>query len=429
MPAVEVRSTFGHAAVSLEAARASLAVARPISLVRLSELYAADMVFDEPIVTGDGVALGGHHRLTVRRDGSFRYQGQFEAKGVPSYEVAILTTLGYTVPLPDGQPPAGAQVAFAAHGTVHGSVDPGDAVYRWDSAGASSLLASEWQGVRQAHLNHHLEYDADWFGPAGDVVSFVAQVVAFGATLGAAGVAIVMVGEAADLLDIEELVLPGMVGVLMAGGAAFVFGPIAMLPAFIVGAVVTAELIEQRHLETWEQDFADRVFRGKLPFDRVLLTNLVGLGHRPFTCPGPGGTILLNLGSGYRHPTEYTGNGGAEQGLNAPGGLLIHELTHAWQIANESFTPEYYCRALSTAAATAGGDMSKYAYGPPGGAWSSFGTEQQASIVEHWFAGPGAKDEKNRQWKDLPGLDDEETPPPQNPYYRYIRDNIRSGVA
>ena len=54
-----------------------------------------------------------------------------------------------------------------------------------------------------------------------------------GATFGAAGVAIVVAGEAADLLNVEQLVLPGMVGVVLAGGAGFVFGPAGMMPAFV----------------------------------------------------------------------------------------------------------------------------------------------------------------------------------------------------
>jgi hypothetical protein len=328
-------------------------------------------------------------------------------------------------------------VAFTAHGRVHGTNEPGDRQYVWDNSGASALLASEWHGVRQSRLNRQLEFDTDWFGPAGDVVSFVAQVVALGATFGAAGVAIVVVGEAAELLNLEQLVLPGMVGVIMSGAAAFVFGPGVLIPAFIVGAVATAALIKQRHLSDDERAFADRVFRGKLPVDRILLTNLVGLGGRPFTAPAPGGAILVNIGEGYDQPTTYRGKGGPEQlpdvsgvlqWLNAPGQLLVHELTHAWQIGNESFTPEYYCRAVSTAAGTAGGDMSAYAYGPAVGGWRSFGTEQQASIVDEWFAGSAAPDGRSQQRAYPPMHEDDQTPT-QNPYYRYIRDNIRTGIA
>ncbi|AMY09577.1 hypothetical protein LuPra_02796 [Luteitalea pratensis] len=429
MPAMHCRSVFGHAAASFEDVRASVGVPRTASVRQMADLYVREVVFDEPIVTSDGVALGGHHRVTIQRDGRYRYQGHFRATGFPSFDVAILTTVGYTIPIPGVPTPAAAQVAFAAQGRVHGTNEAGDREHTWDTEGVAPLLAAEWQGVRRGQLNRHLEFDTDWFGPAGDVVGFLAQVVALGATFGAAGVAIVIVGEAADLLDVEQIVLPGIVGVVFAGGAAYVLGPSALIPGFIVGAAVTAALITQRPIFPHEEAFAIEVFGPTLPFDRIRLTNLVGFGDRPFTAPGPGGVILVNLGKGFDNPTTYSGKGGDEEGLSAPGQLFIHELTHAWQIANESFTPEYYCRAVATSTGTLGGDMSTYGYGPAGPSWGSFGTEQQGSIVDQWFAGSTDPDERSQQQRPYRAKDDDEQGAAQNPYYRYIRDNIRARVA
>ena len=429
MVALNARSVFGHAVASFEGIRASVNVPRPASVLQMASLYVRDVVFDEPIVTSDGVALGGHHTVTVHRDGSYRYQGHLRATGFPSFEVALLTTLGYPVPVPGSPTPAIAQVAFTAHGRVHGTNEPGDREHQWDIPGRSLLLAAEWGGVRQSRINHHLEFDPDFFGPAGDVVSFLGQIAILGATFGAAGAALVLVGEAADLLNVEQLVLPGMVGVIIAGSAAFVFGPMALFPAFVVGAAVTAALIKQRHMTDPEKAFADQVFKGRLPVDRILLTNLVGLGSRPFTAPGPGGAILVNLGKGFDNPINYTGKGGDILGQNAAGQLFIHELTHAWQIGNESFTPEYYCRAVSTAVGTIGGDMSAYRYGPAGGSWRSFGTEQQASLVDEWFAGSNNPNKSSPQQGFPPMHSDDQGQPNQNPYFRYIRDNIRTGIA
>lgn len=428
MPAVNCRSHFGHAASSLDRARDSVGLPRPAGVRQMAELYARDVIFDEPIVTDDGVALGGHHKLTLSRNGRYRYEGHFRATGFPSFDVAIVTTLGYTIPIVGSPTPAAAQIAFAAQGRVHGTNEPGDREHRWLSEGGSSLVAAEWHGVRQGRVQSRLEFDTDWFGPAGDAVGFLAQVIALGATAGTAGVAIVVLGQAAELLDMEQLVLPGLVGIVVAGGAGFVLGPGALFPAFVVGAAVTAATVKQRHLTVSERALADRVFRGRVPFDRVILTNLVGLGDRPFTAPGPGGAILVNLGKGFDDPVAYTGKGGDALNVNAPGQLLIHELTHAWQIANESFTPEYYCRAVSTAVGTTGGDMSAYAYGPAGGSWGSFGTEQQGSIVDQWFAGSNDPDARSLQRGFAP-MHSAQEGPGQNPYFRYIRDNIRTGIA
>jgi hypothetical protein len=428
MPAMQCRSVFGHAAASFEDVRASVGLPRSASVRQMGNLYVREVVFDEPIVTADGVSLGGHHRVTIQRDGRYRYQGHFRATGFPSFDVAILTTVGYAISIPGVPTPAAAQVAFAARGRVHGTNEPGDREHRWDSEDVAPLLAAEWQGVRRGQLNRRLEFDTDWFGPAGDVVGFLAQVVAFGATFGAAGVAIVLVGEAAELLNLEQIVLPGMVGVVFAAGAAYVLGPSALIPGFIVGAAVTAALIKQRHMTLEEKTFADRVFVGTLPVDRILLTNLVGFGDRPFTAPGPGGAILVNLGNGYDNPMTYTGKGGDRLDVNAPGQLFIHELTHAWQIGNESFTPEYYCRAVATSIGTLGGDMSAYGYGPAGLSWGSFGTEQQGSVVDQWFAGSTDPDTRSVQ-RSYPPMDSDDQEAAQNPYYRYIRDNIRAGIA
>lgn len=427
MPSIQIRALFGHAADSFEMIRASTGEPRPASTHHLAEVYTRELVFDEPLVTDDGIALGGHHTLTVRRDGSYRYLGHFRATGFASFQVSLMTTLGYAIPVPGSPTPAAAQIAFAAQGRVHGTNEPGSREHSWDVQGNLPLVKSEWHAVRLARMRRKLEFDTDWFGPAGDVAGFVAQVAALGATFGAAGVAIVVAGEAADLLDLEQIVLPGMVGVVLAGAAGFVFGPAGMLPAFILGAAITAALVKQRHMTDAERAFADQVFAGRVPFDRVLLTNLVGLGDRPFTAPGPGGAILVNIGKGFDDPVHYTGKGGDERERNAPGQLLIHELTHAWQIANESFSPEYYCRAVSTAASTAGGDMSAYSYGPAPGNWSSFGTEQQASIVDDWFA--GSNNPFDGPQKKFPPMHDDDQGPAQNPYFRYIRDNIRTGIA
>lgn len=427
MAALHARRLFGHAASSFERVRVSVGQPRPATVRDLASSYTRELTFDEPLVTADGVALGGHHTLTVRRDGSYRYRGNFRATGFPSFQVSLVTTLGYSISVPDSPTPAAAQIAFAAQGRVHGTNESGDRNHSWDVQGNLSLVQSQWHAVRVGTLSRNLQFDTDWFGPAGDVAGFLAQVVALGATFGAAGVAIVVAGEAADLLNIEQLVLPGIVGVVLAGGAGFVFGPVGMLPAFLVGAAVTAAAVRQRHMTPEERAFADRVFRGRVPFDRVLLTNLVGFGNRPFTTPGPGGAILVNLGKGFDDPVRYTGKGGDRLELNAPGQLLIHELVHAWQIANESFTPEYYCRAVSTAAGTAGGNMSAYSYGAASGDWSSFGTEQQGSIVDEWFA--GSAHPSNGPQKAFPPMHTEDQAATQNPYFRYIRDNIWTGIA
>lgn len=425
MSELRVRPTFGHAASSLEVVRAQLEIPRPVSLNTLATQYVVDTTYSEPLVTGSGVALGGHHNLVVRRDGSYRYWGHFRATGIPSYDVSVVTTLGYTIQLPEGGERAGAQVAFTASGKVYGTNRPGSREYAWDKTGQLAILAAEWQGVREGVVSRNLQYDTDWFGSVGGVASFLAQVVAFGTVFGAAGVAIVCATEAAEILNMEELVLPGMVGIMIAAGAGFVFGPGVMIPVFLAGAAVTAALVKQRHLRDSEKAFLKTVFGDTLPMDRILLTNLLGLNGRAFTTPAPGGAILVNLGEGYDDPVAYNGTGRENtQGWYAPGQLFVHEVAHAWQIGNDTFTPSLFCRAIATAAF---GGKSAYHYGPATTPWGEFGTEAQASIVEEWYAGnryPGSPQSA------FPPMHDADLGQPgQNPYYRYIRDNIRAGIT
>ena len=58
-----------------------------------------------------------------------------------------------------------------------------------------------------------------------------------------------------------------------------------------------------------------------------------------------------------------------------------------------------------------------YNVAPAGPAWGGFGIESQAALVDKWFAG------NDPHQSTLP-------PPPQpnpnDPYFRYIRDNIRA---
>lgn len=174
--------------------------------------------------------------------------------------------------------------------------------------------------------------------------------------------------------------------------------------------------------------FADHVYAGTLDYERIVLTDLVGTGGRPFTVLTPWRTIYVNLGEGFGDPAGYTGKGGSRTGINAPGQLLIHELAHAWQFTNASHPHVYFLRAALTAAGTVRGNMSAYDYGPPDREWAEFGSEQQASIVDEWFAGSRGVRWLNRENRQVtyPPRDDREGPG-ANPYYPFIRDHLRQG--
>ena len=90
-----------------------------------------------------------------------------------------------------------------------------------------------------------------------------------------------------------------------------------------------------------------------------------------------------NLGHAYDNPL-----GSYPQTYSAGGQELIHELTHAWQIAHSDFLPGLMCSGIVNQANYLFGD-NVYAYGQAGPDWSSFNLEQQGAIVNQWFGGNG----------------------------------------
>ncbi len=424
MPDRQVRQELGGGA-SLETLRALLGVPRPVGVRALLDDYAQPVVLSQPLNTAAGVALGGDQQVTLRKDGTYTFAGHFRATGEPTYRAALSTRVVGT---------DGSVFTLAAHGTVYGSDEAGDRAFPWNQPGSTPLIVSAWPGLRHAQLDRDFEHDGNVLGTAGDVLAFLGKAALLASTGGALGMVVAIGTEAAAALNLQEISLPGTVGVIVAGGVLLIGGPAALVVAIVAGAAagaVVQDLVHPRPLTDPEFAFVDRVFHGTLPRQRILLTNLISVHGRAFTIPGPGDTIFVNIGKGFDDPTSYTGHGDEKLGIRAPGQLLVHELTHAWQMAHTSFLPGLLCNAASLQVGTLGGDMSVYQYGPPGPAWGSFNLEQQASIVEQWFAGsnaPAVSGSQQRQYAPL--LDNDSDPTkPENPYWRYIRDNIRAGVG
>lgn len=415
---MRLRELIGSGA-SLNRIGAVLGMPHPMSLTGLGLRISQPLRFPADLVTADGVALAGSHTVTLQRDGAFLYEGSFRATGWNSYDTAIISHLvGDAV-----------VVAFAAHGEVHGTNEPGKREYRWSQQGRSELVRANWFSLQHAELHHDLQYDVDVFGSAGAVASSLAKAAVAYATAGAGGLLIVLGSETLSAVD-ENLALPQTVGIFAAGAVLMVGGPGMLLPALVVGigAGVTAnELVKQREFYPEERALASEVFGDQLSDVQILVTNLVGLGGRPFTVPASGDTVLLNLGAGYDRPVTYTGQGGAEMKGRAPGQLFIHELVHAWQIAQSGFLLITMCEGVTNQVKYIGGDSSVYVYGQAGPDWSSFSLEAQGRLVEEWFAGSLCSPEEGRkihQNEYAPRLESDD-----NPFFRYVRDNIRAGVT
>lgn len=423
---VSLRDQIGACTSSVDAVRAAVGLPKPASVRRILEENAKPVVLEDWLDFGEGVPFEGHHAVTFSQSGAYRYQGYFNARGWPSAKISLASLVSGN---------NGVALVLAASRDVYGTNKKGDRSKEWLEDGVDQYVALKWLDLRSASLGSKLHWNTDWLGTIGAVGAFLAETVVAAYAGGALGLVVALGSEAADALGAQEVAAPGLVGVAVTGGTILVLGQGGTFFAYAAGVaagIATAASIQQRALREDEWAFVKRVYGDRSLPDRenVLITNLLGLGGRPFTVPlrVPGHTIVVNLGDGFDNPTGYTGGGQGPVGVVAPGSKLIHEMCHAWQIHNSNYQPWMTWNLVVTAAKTGDGDMSVYRYGPAGEPWGSFNTEQQAQIVQEWFEGkarPRAKDNPDTTPQSRFEPMDESG---ANPYWQYLRDNIRPGV-
>jgi hypothetical protein len=161
--------------------------------------------------------------------------------------------------------------------------------------------------------------------------------------------------------------------------------------------------IHMRDLTFQEKEILGRVFKGTVPLDRLMITSLSGVSNRPFTIPGslvvaaaalvpplmPIASIaalvtylhdvyLLNMGhAGFANALNFRTADKTRQGAT-----LVHETTHAWQGLHGQFSWWYIFSSLYNQVRC--GEKA-YDYSP-GRQWRDYGAEQQAHLVEDWYA-------------------------------------------
>jgi hypothetical protein len=169
--------------------------------------------------------------------------------------------------------------------------------------------------------------------------------------------------------------------------------------------ILTDDTIAIRSLRDNEKSVIRDVFHSSQPpLQNILVVSLTGVGGRAFTLPS---SMLPTLAAPLLPPTTlmllqlvllaakradyyllFLGRRGYNNAMNLiphnrPGDTLIHEMTHVWQGYHSAFTWEYVFNSVYYQ--VSGG---AYSY-TPGGQWNTYGAEQQASIVEDWYARGG----------------------------------------
>lgn len=170
---------------------------------------------------------------------------------------------------------------------------------------------------------------------------------------------------------------------------------------------LTSRLINQD-----EEALARQVFQDQLPYGRISIANfyLPGNEGTPVTVASGAAVIPIKSLTDY---TIYFGPAVFQEGAHTSRrNVFIHELTHVWQGHHSRFSWEYMVESMVSQgrAIIMHGDRNKaYEYDlEPLQPWDSYNVEQQANIVEDWFAN---------------GMSE------SDPRYAFITQNIRAGRA
>lgn len=159
---------------------------------------------------------------------------------------------------------------------------------------------------------------------------------------------------------------------------------------------------KKRALTSSERGLAMTVFRATLPYANISVGHTTGLGGAPWT-EHYAGHYTLHVGA--EAYADCTSPAWAPR-VGHIRQTFIHELTHVWQGSHCWATGWYQVQSvLSQAGAMirTGDRNDAYKY-TPGADWDSYNVEQQACIVEDWYA-DGCKE--------------------TSPLFPYVRDIIR----
>ena len=153
----------------------------------------------------------------------------------------------------------------------------------------------------------------------------------------------------------------------------------------------------KRKISESEQQFANRVFGNTLPFDKIRISNTIGLGNRQYTTPE------------LKYEGGWTLHLGREMYANAIGNgwnIFIHELVHVWQSYHSPIKWAYAANSMCQQIVLLKfGRAYNYELGKN---WGNYHAEQQAQLVEDWCVDGKFSENDDR--------------------FPYIRDNIRLGL-
>lgn len=382
-----------------------------ISLLALLKVLTSPVHLQAEVVTPTGTALGGNVDIFLAFEGTYTFQVHMHDSGFDPYDFRVRCAVSS---------PSGLVLLFQVSGHTDGTgstvLGEPERDFDHDEPGSNPLIQAYWLDVRTSSMSVNKSYDDSGLlhtveDIAKDLVGFLIADVTLGVGL---ALVICVSAEISNAVGANFVGPGGLVGIAVAGGLVWMFGPAALIPAIVAGVAagaVTDAVVAHKQLTEEQYQFANIVFSGTLPpRERIYVTNLSTSSGRFFTWPNVDQSILLNLGAAFDDPVNF---------LNDPytiaGQAFIHELTHAWQYQTKSFTTGVICKYVS--------QTRTYVVESAGKAWQDYGVEQQAAIVDHWYATYA------RDWVTPADVaarlsaNDAIT----DPYFRFIANNIRLG--
>jgi hypothetical protein len=377
--------------------------------------------FEQVITTPSGTALGGRASLTIHNDGRYTFSGHMHGSGFDPYAFRI----SVIVRSRDGV----ISVAAMKSGSVGGTIGGGSRDFDWSEPGHSFALQYNWAAVRDGQAEFGKWYtDTGVLGTLEDIAAFLSTFFASSLVVGPHVAGAILIGsELGQLAGVPFAHPAGLAGLVVVGGAVCVLGPGMLLPALVAGIAVGAQ-VETRPMRPSERAFADTVFAGTIPFDRILITNL-DRGGRAFCVPNLlDGSILLGMGG------EINGTSRFEDPLkhDASRMTLIHELTHAWQLVHNPTVVEVIWQAALNEPKDRSEIYQQWESKADGRPWSEIPIEDQAQIVGFWYSIAHAGKLFELQTSGMPVVEPvvlDSALGMAHRTFRYIQNHVRMGVA
>ena len=133
--------------------------------------------------------------------------------------------------------------------------------------------------------------------------------------------------------------------------------------------------LSARYLSAAEQTLASSVFGSTLPsWTKIMIDDGLGVGDRPYTLDTAINITVLHVGPTCYPDCTSRASWGSFGRIDT---VFIHEMTHVWQ----------YGKGYNVKLSSLWGQSFGEGYLPIlGKAWDDYNVEQQATIVEHWYA-------------------------------------------